>query len=123
MSGDALTFAEAMAVAVSEPVTIGTSRPMEVRHGILYFADEPDRMSLVPFKPEYLTASWRRIRSRRSRVQEMARDWQKPTITFDQVSAFGDAAIRAVCEWLRNESRLGFERNPDAIEREFLEPR
>ena len=30
--------------------------------------------------------------------------------------------VRAVCEWLRSESRRGFERNPDEIESEFLGP-
>jgi hypothetical protein len=63
--------------------------------------------------------------SKRSRVQEAAdRKWpkRKGTGWGADISA-REETVLSVADWLRTESRRGFERNPDAIEREFLERR
>lgn len=113
MSGDALTFAEAM-----------TADPAEVECRFdehWWLLKDPRLSATLTLRDLRVSRFRRRVRPVRSRAQEMAEEMCSSDVFSAKVLV--TAAIRAVCEYLRAESRRGFERNPDAIEREFLEPR
>jgi hypothetical protein len=114
MSDGSLTLAEAIALDPGE---------VECRFDHQWWLLGDPRVAASLTLRDLRIAKFRRAKPRPSRVQEMAAtygidgEWRR---SYERGAA---EAIRAACEWLRAESRLGFERNPDAIEREFLESR
>ena len=98
MSTGELTFAEAMAELASGHKVEGAEP------GTNWITYTPS--STVTLEALSTVEKWRRVRPRRSRVQEMA---EAPAGgTLGEVRAtFGEAIVRAVCEYLRKRDARG----------------